>query len=443
LETNAWVVARAFVLFGTPSIVAPVTGISTEVSSGAGADAIEFVLELGRALHRYGTPAHRLEEGLLECCRRLGVSAEVFTTPTTIIMSFGDPLELRTRMMRVEGGELDMSKLAQVDALADAVASLRMAPAEGVRALAAILASPRQFGRGLSTLSHGVTAGSLAVFFGGSLADVAIAGLIGLSVGVLAQFAQRSTDQARVFELVGAAFAAFAAGIASAVWYATSPSIVTIAALVILLPGMSLTVAMTELATRNLMSGTARLMSAVIVLLELVVGVALGEKLAGVLVHVHTVVPVPLPEWSRWVALGASAIGVAIVVQAQPRAFGWIAAACAVGYLGSRAGTRWLGQGDPLGGQIGAELGVMVGAFALGVLANIYARLLKRPAQVVSVPAVLLLVPGSMGFRGMSSLLDRDTLTGVESVFAMFIVAIAIVAGLLIANAVVSPRRSL
>jgi len=56
---------------------------------------------------------------------------------------------------------------------------------------------------------------------------------------------------------------------------------------------------------------------------------------------------------------------------------------------------------------------------------------------------VLLLVPGSMGFRGMESLLDRDTLTGVETVFAMFVVAIAIVAGLLIANALVQPRRSL
>ena len=40
---------------------------------------------------------------------------------------------------------------------------------------------------------------------------------------------------------------------------------------------------MTELATRNLISGTARLMSAVIVLMELVVGVALGEQLASAL----------------------------------------------------------------------------------------------------------------------------------------------------------------
>jgi len=61
----------------------------------------------------------------------------------------------------------------------------------------------------------------------------------------------------------------------------------------------------------------------------------------------------------------------------------------------------------------------------------------------VSVPAVLLLVPGSLGLRGLASLLDRDTVTGVESVVATAIVATAIVAGLLIANAVVSPRRSL
>ncbi len=402
-------------------------------------DAIRFVLQLGRVLHRYGTPAHRLEEALRVCCDRLGIEAEVFTTPTAIIMSFGDPIELRTRMLRVESGELDMGKLARVDALADAVAARQITAAEGVAKLEAIVASPRQFGHAISTLMHGITAGSLAVFFGGGLPDVALAAAIGCSLGLLAQYAQRSTDQARVFELVGAAFAALVAGLVSAWWPAVSPSVVTVAALIILLPGMSLTVAMTELATRNLIAGTARLMSAVIVLLELVVGVALGERLASALVTVHQATPVALPEYAQWVALVAASLGIAIVVQAQPRAFGWILAACVVGYVGSRVGTTWLGGAQA---QL-AQLGVMVGAFALGVTSNAYARLLDRPASVVQVPAVLLLVPGSMGFRGMTSLLDRNTLSGVETVFAMFVVALAIVAGLLVANAVVSPRRSL
>ena len=67
----------------------------------------------------------------------------------------------------------------------------------------------------------------------------------------------------------------------------------------------------------------------------------------------------------------------------------------------------------------------------------------KQPAQVVLVPAVLILVPGSLGFRGISSLLHRETLSGIETTFGMFVVAMAIVAGLLIANATLSPRRVL
>ncbi len=396
------------------------------------ADAIAFVLALGRALHKYGTPAYRLEEALGECCRRLGLDAEVFSTPTAIIMSFGDPAALRTRMMRVEGAELDLDKLEQVDDLADDVATHALTPAEGVRRLEHILTAPARYGRAVATTMHGVTAGSLAVFFGGGLADVAVASAIGVLLGLLALVAARSTDQARVFELIGAAFVAFAASLASS-WWALSPTLVTIAALILLLPGMSLTIAISELATRHLIAGTARLVMAVIVLLELVVGVALGERLAAALVHVEPGAALALPGWAPWLALVASSLGVAIIVQAQPRALPWILGGCVVGYLGTHVGTLWLG--DPVG--------ALGGAFACGVLANAFARARQRPAQVVLVPAVLLLVPGSMGFRGMTSLLGRDTLTGVETVFEMFIVAIAIVAGLLIANAVVSPRRSL
>jgi uncharacterized membrane protein YjjP (DUF1212 family) len=397
------------------------------------ADAISFVLALGRALHRYGTPAHRLEDGLRRVCERLEIEAEVFTTPTAIIMSFGAPTELRTRMMRVEGGELDMGKLASLDRLADDVVEHRIAAADGVRLLRTIVAAPPEFGRTLSTLVSGLVAGCIAVFFGGGLPDVAVSSAIGLLLGVLAQFLSRSSDQARVLEVACGAFAALAAGLASAVWPSVTPSLATVAALIIFLPGLSLAVAISELATRNLIAGTARLMSAVIVLLELVVGVAIGERIAAAVVDVRHIAPAPLPEWAQWVALAVASVCVGIVVQAQRRAFGWIVAACAIGYLGNRAGGAWLG----------VQMGVLVGALALGVMSNAYARWLDRPAQVVQVPAVFLLVPGSLGFRAMSSLLDKQTLTGVETLFAMFVVAIAITAGLLVANAIVSPRRSL
>jgi uncharacterized membrane protein YjjB (DUF3815 family) len=271
------------------------------------------------------------------------------------------------------------------------------------------------------------------VFFHGGLLDVAVAGGVGLLIGTLSLVMQRSTAQARVFELVGAFVAAFVGGLTAAWLPGVSSSVVTVAGLLLLLPGMTLTVAMTELATRNLMSGTARLMAAIIVLLELALGVALGEAAARALVDVPEVAPDALPRWAEWIAIGVSALAMVVVVRARTRAAPWIALATLTGFFGARAGIDVLGP----------QMGVLLGSLALGVLVNLYARWRDQPAQVVLVPATLLLVPGSLGFRGISSLLHQQTLSGVETTFGMFVVATAIVAGLLVANAVLSPRRVL
>lgn len=394
---------------------------------------IRFVLALGRALHRYGTPAHRLEEALAIVCRQLGLTAEVLSTPTFLMVRFGDPADLRTSMLRLETTELDLAKLAQLDAIADSVAERELDPAAGLARIDAIERAPRVWGKPAETATFALTAASVTVFFGGGGRDVIAAAAIGLLIGVLALAIRPRSHAARAFELAGAFVAAFGAGAIASQVRGVTPSIITIAALVALLPGLTLTTAMTELATRNLVSGTARLMAALIVLLELALGVALGERLSHA---IFTVAPTPhesLPQWSIWIAFLVSSLGMVIVCQAERRAIPWILLASLVGFVGARQGTILLGP----------QLGVLLGAFLLGILANLYARALDRPQQVVLVPAMILLVPGSIGFRGMTSLFNRDTLTGIETTFASFAVAMAIVAGLLIANAVLSPRRVL
>lgn len=395
--------------------------------------AIEFTLALAEALHRYGTPADRLEEALGGVCADLGLRADFFSTPTTIIASFGDPADCRTAMMRVEGGELDMGKLARLDALAGMVVRKQVSLEEGRRRIDAIVSARPTWGPVPSTLAHGVAPATFVVFFRGGAADIAVAAAIGVLIGVLSLVAQRSSAQARVFELIGAFVASLGAGLAAAWFDGVSASVVTIAGLLVLLPGLTLTVAMTELATRNLISGTSRLMAAIIVLLELALGVAVGEAAAAALVDVPASVPTPLPPWADWVAVVASSLAMVVVVRAEARALPWILLATLTGFVGTRTGTAALGP----------QLGVMAGALALGVLVNLYARWRDAPAQVVLVPATLILVPGSVGLRGISSLLHRETLSGIETTFAMFVVAMAIVAGLLIASAAVSPRRHL
>jgi uncharacterized membrane protein YjjP (DUF1212 family) len=394
---------------------------------------IQFVLALGRALHRYGTPAHRLEEALVIVCGRLGLRAEIMSDPTSLTIGFGDPADLKTAVMRVDAGEVDLGKLAKLDALAEAVVAREIDSEQALREIGAIEAAPPAWGVFAQTVTYAVTAASIAVFFGGGWRDVAAGSVIGLGLGFLALIMRLRVHSERALELIGAFVVAFGAGAAAHLVPGVTPSIVTISALIALLPGLTLTIAMTELATRNLVSGTARLMSAVIVLLELALGVALGERTAHAIWHIAPVIPIALPAWSEWLAFVAGTLGMIVVCQAEKRSIGWILLTSLVAYACSDYGAKLLG----------AELGVLLGALALGIAANLYARFLDRPQQVVLVPAVILLVPGSMGFRGISSLLDRNTLTGIETTFATFVVAMAIVAGLLIANALVSPRRVL
>jgi len=96
-----------------------------------------------------------------------------------------------------------------------------------------------------------------------------------------------------------------------------------------------------------------------------------------------------------------------VLLRAPRRDAPWVVLACAATFVGGRVGAAVLGP----------ELGVFVGALTAGVVSNGYARLLRRPAHVTKVPSLLLLVPGSVGFRGLALLFQRDVVIGVEQAF--------------------------
>lgn len=394
--------------------------------------AIEFILDLGRALHRYGTPAHRLEDALKVVSLRLGLQADYFSTPTALIVSFGEPSDLRTTMMAMDPYENNMDKLAKVDRLADQVIAGDIDAAEGSARLEQITKAPDAWNLPTSIAAYGAASGSVAVLFAGGWREVLPASVIGALIGLLEHLLSRDKERLQIYELLGAVMAALIAGVWSHVWPMSS-SLVTLAAVVVLLPGLMLTTAMSELATKHLVSGTARMFAAITVLLQVVVGVALGELISTNVFHDAPVSAQALPGWVQWPTLAVAAVAMAGLVQANRRVLGWVMVAAFAGYLGKTAGSELLGN----------NMGALLGAFVLGMLANLYARTFSRPSQVVLVPAVLILVPGSMGYRGFESLLEHHTMLGVETTFQMFIAATTIVAGLLVANATVAPRRIL
>ena len=100
-------------------------------------------------------------------------------------------------------------------------------------------------------------------------------------------------------------------------------------------------------------------------------------------------------------------------------------------------GARWGGQ------ALGPELGAAVGAFVVGLASRAHAELSDCPQLVTLVPATLMLVPGSFGFRSVSLFLGSDVTSGIEAALRMLLIAMAISAGLLVAQAIGRPRKVL
>ena len=104
----------------------------------------------------------------------------------------------------------------------------------------------------------------------------------------------------------------------------------------------------------------------------------------------------------------------------------------------------WRGAGAWVGAQaLGTGLGGFLGALVLGVLSHAYARWRDRPVALTLVPGTLLLVPGSLGFLGFSSLLGADASGAIDVLFRMVLVAVSIASGTLVATLAVPPQRAI
>ncbi len=394
---------------------------------------IEFLLQFTRLLHASGTPSHNLEEAMSACAESLDIEAQFFSTPTAIFATFGPRAEQRTSLLRVEPHGVDLDRLTRAEELFRDVAERKcISVDEGLRRIAAIEGRPTHRAEFWTTLAFAMSGAGAARFLGGGYAEIGAAGGIGIAIGLLDVCARRIDGLRRLFEPV----AAFAATLIAYLfgWFAfTHASELTIlATLLPLVPGLTVTVALSELAHGQLASGTARLMGAVVSFLTIGFGVALGRGVTVLLPEIHPTESAPLDDsLSIAVALVAASMAFAILFRAPRRDLPWIIAGGFLGIAGLRAGAF----------LIGPEIGASVGALTLGFGANLYSRVLRRPNSVVLVPGLILLVPGSLGFRTFAALMEHDVISGVDLAFSMALVAVSLVAGLLVANVALPTRR--
>ena len=395
-------------------------------------DAVRFLMRLGHALHRYSYSTQIMEEKMQRVAEELGMSGQFFFSPTMILAVFGRGREQRPYMIRTTPGGVDLGKLVEVDQVADRVVHGETAPLAGVEQLDKIVARPDLYSAWVRVFAFGLSSAAFARFLDGGLHEIGTSFFVGCLIGLCDYLAPKFGVLSRNFELFASFFAAALAFALGSKFGGSSIFIATLAGSVALLPGLAVTVSMSELSSGHLLSGTVRLSGAMVVLVSLIFGNALGGAVAQMILRGGgTSEPRSLPDWTIWLAMIAAGSAFVVIFRAHPRDY----APIVVVSLLTSGVNLWLQE------RLNPALSAFVAAAVATLASLVYALLLKRPSMVTLVPAILVVVPGSIGYRGLMALMERNFESGLEGAFNMVLVAVAIAGGMIVAFELWPGRR--
>ena len=88
-------------------------------------------------------------------------------------------------------------------------------------------------------------------------------------------------------------------------------------------------------------------------------------------------------------------------------------------------------------------MAAFISALGVTMASNLFAQKFNRPGALIRVPGIILLVPGSLGFATLNVVFSKDISGSLDLAFSLIAALIALVAGILFGNLLVSSRRYL
>jgi uncharacterized membrane protein YjjP (DUF1212 family) len=203
--------------------------------------------------------------------------------------------------------------------------------------------------------------------------------------------------------------------------------------LITFLPGALLTTGMIELASMHILSGSARLMYGLAVLLLLFVGISVGMSITGMPTSMlYAYEAVSFPWWALPLGTLLFGVGTFIRLSGANRDLIWMLLVLYIAMFSQAFGERYVGS------YFAAFLAAMLMAFS----SELISRSPKRtPALVSQIIAFWFLVPGARGLLSVTSILSQDLQSAAIGLGQMILLILAISLGVLFGTLVVSPNK--
>uniref|UniRef100_A0A093VS56 Pheromone-regulated membrane protein 10 n=2 Tax=Talaromyces marneffei PM1 TaxID=1077442 RepID=A0A093VS56_TALMA len=387
----------------------------------------QYLITLCRAMMRFGAPSHRLEEYMSLTAKVLDLHAQFLYLPGTMIMSFDDVSTRTTevRLVRVAQG-VDLARLEDTQNIYKNLVHDKIT-----------VTKPPASSMQSSTVQPNIPPGWLCCVMD-SLRFIAC---------ILTSFLARAFGSIRngVVDGTQQYFFCFSAMAQSSI--------------ALILPGFLVLSSSLELQSHQIIPGSIRMVYAIIYSLFLGYGITVGTTIYGLMdpkANPNTTCSGQLignnPYAQRFPFVALFVIFLVIINQGKLKQVPVMILIAEAGYIANYFSNLKL-QSNP-------ELANTLGAFAVGVLGNLYSRLWHGHAATAILPAIFVLVPSGLAAQGslvsgvQSASEIRANITGDHSNYpppsspesstysmgyGMIQVAIGITVGLFLAAVVIYP----
>lgn len=388
---------------------------------------LEYATDLGYELAMGGAETYRVEESINRVLASYGVKSEVFAIPNCLTVSIetpdGRPM---TRMRRIGFHGNDLNRVEQLSGLSRAICNRKPAPEDIRTWLDMVNGMNQQYPFPVFLLGYFLGASGFAVFFGGTLLDAFIAGICGMVIGLVNLFMGKLKANQFFSTLAASFLMALLAYGAGSMGMIHSPDMVTIGALMLLVPGLLFTNAMRDIIFGDTNSGTNRIVQVFLIAVAIALGTAAAWSGASFLWGTPAIVPgKEYPLLVQCLSSLVACIGFSILFNIH----GPGGILCAVGGM-----ITWAVYGIVFrlsGSDIAA---FFWSAFAASLYAEIMARIRKCPAISYLVVSIFPLIPGAGVYYTMNYVLRGEMELFAEKGMHTISVAGVIAVGILLVS---------
>jgi uncharacterized membrane protein YjjP (DUF1212 family) len=391
-----------------------------------------FLLELGEALVDAGDAVHNVTgtlEGVARVNGKDGIGAIVL--PTALIISIPGAVSETTDVAIAGRSRLRLDQIESLMNVVDRAERGELAPVDGRRELRAIRARPHPYSVAAQLAGSAVAAAGLALVLRGGVEEMMLAAVLGVLVGMINQATASARFLYRPFWPLLASFVVSTATFTALRLADIVAFPALIAPLITFLPGALLTIAVLELATGQILAGSARLASGSFQLVLLALGIVAGAQLVGVPASAVGSAPEgPVALAGPWAGVAVFGIGIVWSQGLRRASIPAILIVLYVAYAGQVVGGVFVGSG----------LSSFFGAVAMTPVAVLLARQgLGPPTLVAFFPGFWILVPGALGLEGVTRIISDDRFAATGALTTALTSMVGIALGVLLGLALAAP----